>query len=82
MSCNFSTSCLKKIDSMNFEIPSDAGDVVQITYSDGSIVPPDMYTFLPPRLVQFSCAVPIERLCLNVTYTEYEVNCDYNPCCK
>lgn len=81
MSCNFSTSCLKKIDDLNFEIPSDAGDVVSITYNDGTVVNPSLYTFLAPRLVQFSCAVPIERLCLNITYTEYDVACVRNTCC-
>jgi len=83
MSCNFDTLALKKIDQSNFELPADAGDIVQITYADGTVMPSSIWTFLAPRLIQLSCPLPTEFSCIYATYTPYQWVCEKaTSCCN
>ena len=81
MSCEFITTVLKKIDQSTFELPDNAGNLIQITYSDGSVMPADLYAFLPPKLVKLGCPLPTSFSCLYATWTPLEGKCNVEPCC-
>lgn len=80
MNCEINKTPLRRIDGKTFELPADAEGLIQLTYEDGRIVPPNLYTFMPTRLVTLSCELPIEFGCLHATWTPATWKCAKSPC--
>lgn len=75
------TTKLKRLNDSTYQLPVNAGDVISISYGDGTLMPNSYYTFLAPRLIKLGCPLDSSLFsCLNATYTTPKTGCGCNDC--
>lgn len=78
---NFQTTKLNRINDLTWQLPVDANDILNVSYWDGTIMPPSYYSFLAPRLVKLSCPLDSSIFsCLNATYITGKRYCGCKSC--
>lgn len=78
---NFQTTKLKRANDLNWELPVDASEVISVSYSDGTLMPISLYSFIPPRLIKLSCPLePSLFSCINATYITGTRSCGCKSC--